>query len=198
MLLAKDGKRVRKKGVRGLTLCLSLAICNAGRVGVCLRAVRYRGGNSSGCRRRRRGRSCGRRRVRTRGALLLLGVLQIARIQQWRKISRLIHATGDDAVVGGSRIYFVCVFVDAIYYSRSTPNEPRRTSDVSEVYTIEKMARSNKGAVSTLPFLTHRGQISAAYRILQDPFTRDAGLSDWRVFLIHVDEPIVDRMTKRD
>ena len=81
-----------------ISLRLSLAVRDAaGRVRVRLRAIRYRGGNGGGC----RSRGCGRRRrVRARGALLLLGVLQIARIQQRRKISRLIHPADGDAAPG--------------------------------------------------------------------------------------------------
>lgn len=77
---------------------LSLAARNAGRIGVYLRAVRYRGRNGGGgC----RSRSRDRRRIRARRALLLLlGVLQITRIQQRRKIPRLVHTAGDDTVAG--------------------------------------------------------------------------------------------------
>lgn len=91
-------REMKEREKKGLTLRLSLAVRDAGRVCVRLRAVRYRGGNCSGC------RSCGccsRCRVRPRCALLLLSILQITRIQQRRKIPRLIHTADNDAVRDG-------------------------------------------------------------------------------------------------
>lgn len=85
MLLVKDSRRERERSTEkkeretkrkrseGLTLCFSFAVRNAGRIGVHLRAICYRGGNGGGS---RRGCGCDRRRIRIRGPLLLLlGVL---------------------------------------------------------------------------------------------------------------------------